>query len=525
MSRKAFLRSTAIAATAVVVAGLGFVSLQPAQAAVLGSVSLNPATGGIDTLINLNTSGPCSAPAIKVRAIAVGFGFPASGQIIYSPQTVGFSTTNPMTLSASNAFRIYATNNSSTPLVGAYDIKVQCVNSIGNTVLDEYTTVMNWTTPGNSFANIDNATYEARPSTTTTLAPSLTSPQLAGTAINLTATVDAGAVDPSAGSVQFFNGATSLGTSTVGAGGIATLAGVTLPVGAASLTAVFAANPSYQGSTSSAVSFAIDPIPATATTTTLAPITTPIEQGQTATFNATVLPNNSVGKVEFYNGATKLGETPLASGTAAFSTSGLGIGSASIKAKFVPTNVADFTGSESAPQTLVVNAPSVGFNEELINVDVPAGALTISVLGDRTVTLPAVLDADGSRYTATGSMDDVSVVDTRAGSPGWVASGQLTPFKQGAANSISAANLGWAPSVVSTLSPATVVTPGATVAPAAGVAIGAGAGSGLSVSRTLASSAAGSSTGTAVVDATLNVVAPTTTLPGIHTAVLTFTAI
>jgi len=499
-------------------------SIQPAQAAVLGSVGLTPATGTSATPIQLTTSGPCAAPAVKVRAVAVGFGFPASGQIILSPTTVGFSTVSAMSLPVSNAFSVYASNNS-TALVGPYDIKVQCVNSIGTTILDEYTTVMNWTTPGNSLANIGSATYEARPATTTTVAPSLSSPQLAGTAINLTATVDAGAIDPSAGSVQFFNGVTSLGTSTVGAGGVATLAGVTLPVGTASLTAVFAANPSYQGSTSSAVSFTIDPIPATATTTTLAPVTTPIEQGQNATFDATVTPNNAVGKVEFYNGVTKLGETPLASGTASFSTSGLGIGSASIKAKFVPTNPANFAGSESAAQTLVVNAPAVGFNQQLINVDVPAGALTISVLGDRTVTLPAFLNADGSRFTATGSMDDVQVSDTRAGSPGWVASGQLTPFKQGAADSISAANLGWVPSVVSTSNALNVVTAGATVAPADGVAIGAGAGSGLSVSRTLATSAAGASTGTAVVDAQLNVVAPTTTLPGIHSAVLTFTAI
>jgi hypothetical protein len=300
---------------------------------------------------------------------------------------------------------------------------------------------------------------------------------------------------------------------------------VTLPVGTSSLTAVFTATPSFQGSTSSAVSFVVNGAPATTTTTTLAPIASPIEQGQSVTFNATVTPNNAVGKVEFFDGATKLGETPLAGGTASFSTTGLGVGPHAIKAVFVPTNAGAFETSQSAVQNIVVNAPAVGFNEQLINVDVPAGALTISVDGDRSVLLPAVLDADGLRYRATGSMDDVRVVDTRAASPGWTASGVLTPFKQGAADSISAANLGWVPSLVSVSNAELVVTPAGAVAPADGVAIGAGAGSGLSVSRNLATSPVGDSTGTAVLDAQLNVVAPTTTTPGIHSAVLTFTAI
>jgi hypothetical protein len=72
-----------------------------------------------------------------------------------------------------------------------------------------------------------------------------------------------------------------------------------------------------------------------------------------------------------------------------------------------------------------------------------------------------------------------------------------------------------------------VVTQGADVTPANAIAIAAtpGAGLGLKSSRTLASSAAGESVGTATLGAALTLYAPTTTTSGSHVATLTFTVI
>ena len=67
-----------------------------------------------------------------------------------------------MNLSLSNTFYVYATSES-TYLSGDYDIRAQCVNSLGNTIYDEFSTTMHWTTPGNVLANVGSATYTSGP--------------------------------------------------------------------------------------------------------------------------------------------------------------------------------------------------------------------------------------------------------------------------------------------------------------------------------------------------------------------------
>jgi hypothetical protein len=185
----AMVGALAVAATGLVL------SMTPASAAgVVGKATLSNSTGptltgNIDTILWLSSSGPCAAPATKVRAVAKGFGFPDAGQIMYAPQTVGFSTTEPLhLLPVSNTFRIYAQNNGATPLVGAYDVRVQCVNSIGNLIYDEYQLTMNWSTPGNSYANIDQATFTVEPTEFTVKgAPALTSAPKVGVRVGATA--------------------------------------------------------------------------------------------------------------------------------------------------------------------------------------------------------------------------------------------------------------------------------------------------------------------------------------------------
>jgi Bacterial Ig-like domain (group 3)/FG-GAP-like repeat len=88
-------------------------------------------------------------------------------------------------------------------------------------------------------------------STTTTVASSL-NPSTAGTGVTFTATVSSTTAGTITGMVTFLDGATSLGTGTL-AGGVATFATSTLAAGSHSITAQYAGDVNYAGSTSAVV--------------------------------------------------------------------------------------------------------------------------------------------------------------------------------------------------------------------------------------------------------------------------------
>lgn len=111
----------------------------------------------------------------------------------------------------------------------------------------------------------------------------------------------------------------------------------------------------------------------------------------------------------------------------------------------------------------------------------------------------------GDNFVANGSISDVAVIDTRAGgtaSYGWTVSGQSTDFSNGT-DTISAANLGWAPKLAEGTSPS--VTKGAAV-------------TGLNTAQQLATSNAAAN---ATLGADLTLTVPTTTKQGAYSATLT----
>jgi hypothetical protein len=83
----------------------------------------------------------------------------------------------------------------------------------------------------------------------TTLLSASPNPSVSGQSVSLTATISPTAAT---GSVQFFDGSTSLGTATV-SGGSASKAVTTLSVGGHSITAVYSGDANYAASTSAAV--------------------------------------------------------------------------------------------------------------------------------------------------------------------------------------------------------------------------------------------------------------------------------
>jgi hypothetical protein len=138
---------------------------------------------------------------------------------------------------------------------------------------------------------------------------------------------------------------------------------------------------------------------------------------------------------------------------------------------------------------------------------------------DRTVVFPPFeLAADGGSWVTSGDLRPVTVTDTRAGNPGWAASGQSSDFTSLGGQVFTGAYLGWTPQVLSQPDGAGVVA-GPTVAP------GFPTGDGLSVSRTLASAGADDGRGTTVLGAGLALQVDTGIQPGVYAATVTFTAL
>jgi hypothetical protein len=113
----------------------------------------------------------------------------------------------------------------------------------------------------------------------------------AGTGVNvtLTATVSTAATGVTApgGLVTFMNGTTSLGTATVGAGGMATLVTSFSTAGTNSLTAVYAGDTNYTGSTSTALT---QVVVTPSFTVAASPASLTIARGSTGTTTLTFTP-------------------------------------------------------------------------------------------------------------------------------------------------------------------------------------------------------------------------------------------
>lgn len=168
-------------------------------------------------------------------------------------------------------------------------------------------------------------------------------PSFIGQATSLTATVTG--IAPT-GAVNFFAGATAIGTVSLSGSGntrTAVLAISTLPVGSATITAAYAGNGSNAASTSPALTQVVQP-GATSTTLVLA-------VGSPTTLTATVsvlapAVGPATGSVTFLNGTAVLGSAPLVGGVAQLTLANLPVGINSFSARFDGNT--SFTGSSSA---------------------------------------------------------------------------------------------------------------------------------------------------------------------------------
>jgi len=185
----------------------------------------------------------------------------------------------------------------------------------------------------------------------------------AGVQVTLTATVapsSGSGADPT-GTVTFTSNGTTIGSSPVGAGGVATLATTALTAGTDQIVATYGGDSNYTGSASTALTQTVTPpVNATATTTTVTSSSLTAAPAASVTFTATIAPASNptpTGTVTFSSNGTTLGTSPVQSnGAATLKTSSLPTGADPITATY--NGDANYAASTSAAITETISAPA-----------------------------------------------------------------------------------------------------------------------------------------------------------------------
>ena len=252
---------------------------------------------------------------------------------------------------------------------------------------------------------------------TTTALASSANPAVAGQYVTFTATVSPsspGSGTPT-GTVTFLDGGASVGTGTLDSSGVAAFSTTALPLGSDSITASYAGDTNYAGSsTDTALSETVNAIGSTATTTAVTTSASTANAGDSVTFSATVshATGSDVlsGTVTFLDGATVLGTGAVdtTSGIATFSTSTLPVGSSetitasySGDANYAGSNGTTFETIDALATTTTLSASD---NAPIFTESVTFTATVGHTAGSATPT-GTVTFLDGSTTLGTGTLN------------------------------------------------------------------------------------------------------------------------
>jgi len=203
---------------------------------------------------------------------------------------------------------------------------------------------------------------------TTTTVTSSENPSNFGDAVTFTATVTSGSGAIPFGSVTFYDSTTALSTGMLNASGVATFTTSLLAIGNHTITAVYAGNTSFTGSTGS-LNTNPQVVNQAISTTAVATSVNPSVSGQSVTFTATVAAVDQglavpTGTITFKDGASTLGTSMLnGSGQTTFAISSLTVGTHSITAAYGGDTI--FLPSASSSFTQVVIATGNGTSTTL----------------------------------------------------------------------------------------------------------------------------------------------------------------
>jgi hypothetical protein len=234
------------------------------------------------------------------------------------------------------------------------------------------------------------------PTSTTTILASSLNPSTYGSGVTLTATVTSSSAT---GSITFKDGATTIGTATLGHGS-GSYTTSSLVAGSHSLTAVYAGNSTYAGSTSNTVTQTVN---TAATTTTLVSVANPSTYGNSVTLTATLTPSTATGTLTFKDGLTTIGTATLGHGSGSISLSSIRAGSHSLTVVYAGNS--NYSGSTSNTVTqAVTQATSTttlvsGANPSIVGNSVTLTATISPSTGTGTLTFK-----DGSTTLGTATI-------------------------------------------------------------------------------------------------------------------------
>jgi hypothetical protein len=217
-----------------------------------------------------------------------------------------------------------------------------------------------------------------------------------GQTVTLTATVTPSVSgDLASGTVTFLDGTSSLGSASL-SNNVAQISVGNFAIGSHSITATYAGDRNFSGSTSAALSEVVNPA---LTSTVLTSSADPVLVKGTVTFAATVSsssPGTPTGTVSFYldGSSTAAASVNLSNGTAKYSTNSLSAGSHSVVAVFNSTNP-DFAGSTSSALTQYVSD---------FSVEVSPSSLTVArgTSGTYTLTVTSIGEFSGTVSLSCG---------------------------------------------------------------------------------------------------------------------------
>jgi hypothetical protein len=240
--------------------------------------------------------------------------------------------------------------------------------------------------------------------TTTASATALTSspnPSALAQSVTLTATVTGTQGTPT-GTVTFFDGATSIGSSALNGSGVATMSTTSLASGSHSLTATYGGNGTYATSTSTAVNQSVLAASTSVLTTSANP--SPVGQPLTLTAAVTSSAGTPTGTASFVDGSTTLASVPLdGTGHASFVTSALTAGSHALTVVYGGS--ATISGGTSAVVTEIVGAAGYHPLTPARDIDTRNGTgITQGRLTGGTNTSFVVTGVNGVPSTGVGSV-------------------------------------------------------------------------------------------------------------------------
>ena len=280
---------------------------------------------------------------------------------------------------------------------------------------------------------------------TTTTVTSSSNPSVFGQSVTVTATVTAGSgTFDNGGTVTFSDGGTSLGTTSLSSGGMATITDAALTVAGSphSITASYSGDTNFTGSSGSV----LQTVNTASTSTSVTSSTTASVFGQSVTVTATVSPQftgsfDNGGTVTFSDGSTSLGTAGLSSGQTTLSSVFTTVATHTITASY--SGDTNFTGSSGSVLQIVnkastTTAVSASNNPSVFGQSVTFTA-TVGITSPGAGTPSGTVTfSDGSTSLGTAGLSSGQATFTAPSSViNTVATHSITAVYGGDANSMS----------------------------------------------------------------------------------------